>query len=370
MIEIKEVTTNRGRKEFVNFQFDLYKGNKNWVPPMKKDEVKQLCAETNPAFESCNAKFWTAWQNGKCVGRIGAIINEDYNVKSGKNYGRFTRFEVTNDAEVTKKLFDTAESWIKEQGMIGLHGPLGFNNLDNQGLLIEGFDYLPSVASVMHYPYMQKLIEDMGFVKENDWVEFRLKLDEVPEKATRLVEIIKKRNNLEVIHFKEKSEMKHYLKDVFHLLNKAFDELPYVTPFSDKLIESATKKYMDVLQPEYIVVIKKEGQMVAFIVGLPSLSVAMQKAKGKLFPLGFKHLMKALKKPNVMDLLLTGVDPHYQKLGLPAILISELQQSMINNGVEYVETTGMFETNLKGTTTWKNYEHIQHKRRRCYVKEF
>lgn len=368
MVEIKEVITHKDRKEFVNFQFDLYKGNKYWVPPMKKDEVKQLCAKTNLAFEFCDAKFWTAWLNGKCVGRIGAIINKNYNIKTGKKYGRFTRFEVVDDSKVSQALFNTAENWIKEKGMNLMHGPLGFTNLDNQGLLIEGFDYLPSIASVMHYPYMQKLIEDQGFQKENDWVEFRLKIEEVPEKATRLVEIIKKRNNLEVIHFKEKSEMKHYLVDVFHLLNKAFDELPYVTTFSDNLIESATKKYMDVLQPEYIIVIKKDGEMVAFIVGLPSLSKAMQKANGKLFPFGFRHIMKAFKNPEVMDLLLTGVDPHYQKLGLPAILISELQNSMINNGVKYVETTGMFETNLKGATTWKNYEHIQHKRRRCFVK--
>ncbi len=370
MIEIKEVITNKDKKDFVNFQFDLYKGSEYWIPPMKKDEIKQLSPETNPAFESSEAKFWTAWKDGKCAGRIGAIINEAYNKKTDKKYGRFTRYEVINDIEVSNKLFETAESWIKEKGMIGIHGPLGFNNLDNQGLLIEGFDYLPSIASVFHHPYMQNLIEQNGFKKENDWVEFRLKVDEIPDKALRLVEIIKKRNNLEVIHFTEKSEMKLYLKDVFHLLNRAFDELPYVTPFSDKLIESATKKYMDVLQPKYIVVIKKEGKMVAFIVGLPSLSKAMQKAKGKLFPFGFVHIMKAFKKPEVMDLLLTGVDPHYQKLGLPAILISELQQSMIDNGVKYVETTGMFETNLKGATTWKNYEHIQHKRRRCFVKEF
>lgn len=370
MIEIKEVVTAKDRKEFVDFQYHLYKGQKYWVPPIKKEEIKQLSCETNPAFESCEAKFWTAWKKGKCVGRIGAIINEAYNKKSGKNYGRFTRFEVINDSEVTSQLFETAETWMKEKGMIGIHGPLGFNNLDNQGLLIEGFDYLPSIASVMHFPYMQKLIEDQGFEKENDWVEFRLTIEEVPDKAKRLVDIIKKRNNLEVIHFREKSEMKLYLKDVFHLLNKAFDELPYVTPFSDNLIEHAAKKYMDVLQPKYIIVIKKDGEMVAFIVGLPSLSKAMQKAKGSLFPFGFMHVMKALKNPEVMDLLLTGVDPHYQKLGLPAILINELQSSMIENGVQYVETTGMFETNLKGATTWKNYEHIQHKRRRCFVKEF
>ncbi len=370
MIEIKEVVSEKDRKEFIDFQFKLYKDNKFWVPPMKKDELKQLSAKTNPAFDFCDAKFWTAWKNGKCVGRIGAVINKDYNKKTGKEMGRFTRFEVIDDKEVTKKLFETAENWIKQQGMIGVHGPLGFTNLDNQGLLIEGFEYLPSIASVMHYPYMQKLIEDLGYVKENDWIEFLLKIEEVPEKALRLVEIIKKRNNLEVIHLKEKSEMKLYLNDIFHLLNRAFDELPYVAPFSDKMIASAAEKYMEVLLPKYIVIIRKEGEVVAFIVGLPSLSKAMQKAGGKLFPLGFTHVMKALKNPEVMDLLLTGVDPHYQKMGLPAILISELQRSMIDNGVKYVETTGMFETNMKGATTWKNYDYIQHKRRRCFVKEF
>ncbi len=370
MIEIKEVISERDKREFVDFQFRLYKKNEYWVPPMKSDELKQLSPETNPAFDFCDAKFWTAWKNKKCVGRIGAIINKDYNKKIGVEMGRFTRFECVDDSEVSSKLFKTAEKWIKKQGMKGVHGPLGFTNLDNQGLLIEGFDYLPSIASVMHWPYMQKLIEDLGYEKENDWVEFRLKIEEIPEKATRLVDIIKKRNNLEVIHFKEKSDMKLYLNDVFHLLNKAFDELPYVAPFSDKLIESASKKYMDVLLPKYIVVIKKDGKLVAFIVGLPSLSKAMQKARGKLLPLGAIHIMKALKNPEVMDLLLTGVDPQYQKLGLPAILINELQQSMLENGVKYVETTGMFETNLKGATTWKNYDHVQHKRRRCFVKMF
>lgn len=370
MIQVKEVVTNKHIKQFVDFPYTLYKDNAFWIPPIKKDEIKQLKAETNPAFDFCDAKFWTAWRNGKCVGRIGAVINKDYNKKTGIEMGRFTRFEVIDDKDVTRKLFETAENWIKEQGMIGVHGPLGFTNLDNQGLLIEGFDHLPSIASVMHWPYMQKLIEDLGYVKENDWLEFRLKIEEVPKKALRLVEIIKKRNNLEVIHLKEKSEMKLYLKDIFHLLNRAFDELPYVTAFSDRLIEGASKKYMDVLLPKYIVIIRKDGETVAFIVGLPSLSKAMQKAGGKLFPFGFMHIMKALKNPEVMDLLLTGVDPHYQKMGLPAILISELQQSMIENGVKYVETTGMFETNLKGATTWKNYDHIQHKRRRCFVKEF
>ncbi len=369
MIRIKEVVTNKEIKQFVDFPFKLYKNNPNWVPPIKAEEIKQLKKDQNPAFDFCDARFWLAYKDGKIVGRIAAIINHDYNKKIGKKMGRFSRLEFIDDLEVSDKLLETAENYFREMGMEAVHGPLGFTNFDNQGLLIEGFDYLPSIASVMHFPYYKEHIEKRGYVKENDWVEFRLKIEEVPEKAIRLADIIAKRNNLEIIHPKEKSELKVYLKEVFGLLNDAFEELPYVAPFSGKMIEYSAKKYLDVIVPKYVILIKKEGQIVAFIVGLPSLSKAMQKAKGKLFPMGVFHLMKALKNPKEMDLLLTGVHPHYQKLGLPAILITELQKQMIANGVEWVETTGMFETNTKGITTWKNYEHIQHMRRRCFVKE-
>jgi len=371
MLEIREVKSEKDIKNFVNFQFDLYKNNKYWVPPIKSDEIKALKPETNPAFEFCDAKFWTAWKDGKCVGRIGAIINYDYNKKIGKKMGRFSRFEFIDDKEVSKTLLETAESWLKEQKMEAVHGPLGFTNFDNQGLLIEGFDYLPSIASVMHFPYYQKHIEDMGYGKEIDWVEFRLKMGkEIPAKATRLANIIKERNNLEVLKFKTKEELKTVMVNVFKLLNEAFAELPYVAPFSENLINYYADKYFKVINPEYVIVIKKEGTIVAFIVGMPSLSKAMQKAKGKLFPFGFIHILNAMKNPEEMDLLLTGVHPDYQKLGLPAILINELQSVIMKHNIKYVETTGMFETNTKGITHWKSYDHIQHKRRRCFVKEF
>jgi len=370
MVEIKEVITSKDIKQFVDFQFELYKGHPYWVPPLKADEKKALSAKTNPAFEFCDAKFWTAWKDGKCVGRIGAIVNHTYNDKIGKKKGRFSRMEFIDDKEVSEKLFKTAEEWLKQQGMEAVHGPLGFTNFDNQGLLIEGFDYLPSIASVMHYPYFQKHIEALGYGKEIDWVEFRLKMgEEIPEKAIRLAEIVKKRNNLEVLHFKTKADLKVVMRDVFGLLNKAFDELPYVAPFSQKMINYYADKYFKVLNPEYVKVIKKEGEVVAFIVGMPSLSEAMQKANGKLFPFGFMHLLKAMKHPEVMDLLLTGVDPKYQRLGLAAILINELQQVIQKHNIKFTETTGMFETNQKGITTWKSYDHIMHKRRRCFVKE-
>jgi len=369
MVNIKEVVSKNDFKQFVNFQFDLYKANEFWIPPLKQEELKQLKPDTNPAFGFCDAKFWTAWKDNKCVGRIGAIINHSYNEKIGQKMGRFSRIEFIDDQEVSELLIKTAENWLIEKGMENIHGPLGFTNFDNQGLLIEGFDYLPSIASVMHFPYYQKHIDRLGYEKENDWLEFRLKIEAVPEKAQRLAEIIKKRNNLEVIHFETSKQLQTYIKDVFGLLNEAFAELPYVAPFPEKVIDFYASKYLKVLKAKYVIVIRKDDKMVGFIVGLPSLSKAMKKANGKLLPFGFYHILQAMNHPEEMDLLLTGVDPHYQKMGLPAILINELQKSMIENGVKYVETTGMFESNLKGATHWKNYDHIQHKRRRCYVKK-
>ena len=368
MIQIREVVSSRDYQDFLNFPFQLYKDNPYWVPPLKKGEQEMLDPKINPAYDFCDARFWTAWKDRKCVGRIGAIINHAYNEKINRQMGRFTRMEFIDDREVSSMLFATAEQWLRDQGMEAVHGPLGFSNIDNQGLLIEGFDYLPSQASVMHFPYYQEHIEALGYGKEEDWVEFRLTIGEVPEKAQRLADIIMKRNNLQVLRFKDKSQFKQYANQLFRLMSDSFDELPYVTRFTDRMIDFIIKKYTDILQPKYIVLILRDEQLVGFIVGMPSLSKALQKAKGKLFPTGLVHLQRALKKPEVVDLLLTGVDVHYQKLGLPAILINELQKSIIENGGKYVETTGMFESNLKGATHWKNYEHIQHKRRRCFVK--
>lgn len=368
---IKQVENSKGLREFVDFQFRHYRNDRFWVPPLRKDELNILSRDKNPAYAFCEGRFWIASDSsGKSIGRIGAVINKNYNEKTGRKYGRITRIEFVDDPEVSSQLFNTAESWLRDYGMELVHGPLGFTNIDGQGLLIEGFDYLPSVASVHNKSYYKDHFEKNGYAKENDWVEFRLTLAEsIPEKAIRLAEVIKKRFGLEVIHFSNTSELTDVSKQIFSLMNKAFDELPYVVPFSDELSEFYIRKYFRVLNPEFVKVIKKEDKILAFILGMPSLSEAMQKANGRLFPFGIKHIMKAIRKPSVVDLMLTGVDPEYQAMGLPAILIAELQQVMIRYGVMQVETTGIFESNQKAIQHWKNYENIQHKRRRCYIKE-
>jgi len=368
-IEIREAVTKSDLQKFVKFPFTLYKGNKFWVPSIINDEVKSLTPENNPAFSFCKAKFWLAYKDGKIAGRIGAIINEASNQRSGEKSGRFSRVEFINDHEVAKLLFGTAESWLKEQGMAKVMGPLGFSNLDLQGMLVEGFDHLPSIASVYHLPYYREHLEKLGYEKEIDWLEFRLTLGDAPvEKANRGAALIQKRFGIEVVHFKRMEELLPYSDTIFTILNDAFSELPFVTPFSPEMMAFYKEKYIKILNPEFVKMVKLKGEMIGFIIGLPSLSEAMQKANGKLFPFGFMHILKARKGKDVMDQLLTGVKKEVMSTGAGVILMAEIQKQMLSKGMKYIETTGIFETNSNAISNWKNYEHIQHKRKRCFRK--
>jgi hypothetical protein len=370
-VEIREVKTGSDAKQFVNVQFDIYKGSKFWVPPLKAGETRSLFPKTNPAFEFCKARFWLAYKNNKCVGRIGCIINEAYNKKTGEQMARFSRLDFFDDAEVASKLISTAELWAVEQGMIGIHGPLGFANLDTQGMLVEGFDQLQSIGSVYHHPYYHTYIEKLGYLKEIDWVEFRLTLGDAPvEKANRGAALIMKRYGIEVMHFKKMDELLPYSDTIFKILNDAFSELPYVSEFTPKMMNFYKEKYIKLLNPEFVKMVILKGEPVGFIVGLPSLSEAMQKAKGKLFPWGFFHILKALKGKDVMDQMLTGVKKEVMSTGAGVILMAEIQKQMLSKGMKYIETTGIFENNINAISNWKNYEHIQHKRKRCYRKMF
>lgn len=372
-IEVRKLSSSSDYKNFINFQFSLYKNDKMWVPPIKDDEINSIKAKYNPSFKFCDADFWIAIIDNEVVGRIGAIINHKYNEERGEKMGRFSRFECIDNKEVAKELLTTAEEWVKSKGMNGIYGPLGFNNLDHQGMLIEGFDYLPSIASEYHKPYYKSLVEELGYEKEIDWLEYRLTLGErAQNKAIRGSELIKKRYGIKVIHFNNTDELKPYINNVFEILNNSFNVLPFVSKFDESLSDFYAKKYLQILNPKFVKMVEKDDELIGFIVGLPSLSEAMQKANGKLFPLGIIHIMKALKGKGIdtMDQMLTGVKTEFQSTGAAVILQAELQNAMIEHGLKYIETTGMFETNEKAIGNWKNYEHIQHKRKRCFVKKF
>lgn len=370
MIEIKQVKTNKEFKSFVKLPFEIYKDNKFWVPYIIKDELKSLRPKTNPAFENCEAEFWLAYKDNKLVGRIGAIINHSYNQKVEEKIGRFTRLEFFDDEEVSRGLISTAEEWLKSRGMTRVLGPLGFNNLDNQGLLVEGFDYIAAMGSVYHLPYYHKHIEKLGYSKEIDWIEFRFKYDDIPEKGLRLKDVIEKRFNVKVLNLKTRKDIEPYIIKLFNLVNDSFVDLPFVSRFSDKLISFYSKKYLTIIQPRFVkIVVNEQDDIVGFIISIPSISKAMQKANGKMFPFGFIHILKALRKPVEFELLLAGINPKMQGMGIPALIMTSLQtEYMKHQKPGWVETTGNFETNHKAYEHWKNYDFIQHKRKRCYQK--
>lgn len=371
-IIIKACTSAADFKAFVQFPFDLYKGNQYWVPPMKKDELNALQPATNPAFQHCDAQFWIAINNGKVVGRVGAIINKLHNEATAEQLCRVSRIEFVDDKNVSAALLQQVEDWAKEKGMLGVHGPLGFTNLDHQAIMIEGFDHLPSIASEYHLPYYLSHFDAAGYGKEMDWVEFRLKQEkQLPEKALKLNDMIRNRYSLKVIHFTTRSELKAYANKIFDLLNIAFGELFGFVKMDKTLADFYINKYFSILNPKFVKVVEdKDANVIGFIISLPSLSEAMQKANGSLLPFGWWHLTQALKKPKVVDLLLTGIHPNWQAQGVSALLITELSKVLIEHGVEYVETTGMLETNEKAINNWKTFDHIQHKRKRCFRKMF
>nr|WP_321409017.1 GNAT family N-acetyltransferase [uncultured Carboxylicivirga sp.] len=369
-IIIKEVTNNQTLNDFVKFPYQLYKTNKYWVPPMIDEERNALVPEKNPAFEFCKVKLWVAYIENKCVGRVGGIINSLWIEKKGENIGRFTRPEFIDNKEVSAKLMATVENWLQSEGMVELQGPLGFSNLDHQGCLIEGHDWLPSVASDYHMDYFQEHFEALGYEKEIDWLEFRITFpDALPEKSFKVAEMLIKRYGLKPQNFKSSKELEPYKAKVFELFNKAFAELFGTFQLPPKVINFYMKKYFPILNPRYVkIILDKEDEMAGFLIALPSLSKAMQKAKGKLFPFGWYYIMKALKNPTEMDLMLTGVKPELQKMGVAALLMNDLWKTAEEDGIKYVETTGMLENNHVAIQMWKSFDHIQHKRKRCFKK--
>ncbi len=371
-VEIREVTTKKDLKAFVNLPYKLYKGNKNWVPPIKKDEYHFLDPNHNPALKKFKNKFFIALKDGKVVGRVGAAINHLYNEKTGKKYVRIIKPEFIDDPEVFDALIKALEDFGRENGMELIHGPLGFTNLDQQGLLIEGFDRLQPVASVQHLPYYKDHFERLGFEKEEDWIEMRITItEEEIKRGERLLPMIMKRFGLNLVEITDmKAAKEKYVNILFDILNEAFKDLPYVVPFDDELRDYYVEKYFSVLNPKYIKVIEKDGELAAFSLAMPSLSKALQKANGHLFPFGVFHIMRALKKNDTLELLLTGVRDKYRTLGLGAVVIGWQQDTFWKNGGRYFETTGMLESNKAVLANWKQYKvKEQHRRRRCYVKK-
>lgn len=370
-IEVKEVTSPRELKRFVSFPYLLYANNRYWVPPIRRDEIHSLRTDKNPAFEFCETKFWLAFKDGKIVGRVAGIINRRYNQKWNDRAARFGWLDFIDDQEVSGRLLQEVEHWAREHGMCKIQGPLGFTDMDGEGMLVEGFEEMSTLGALYNYPYYQRHIEQCGYSKDVDWVEYEVAVSGItPEKIARMSEIALTRNHLRVLRVKKAKELLPYAKKIFHVLNEAYKDLYGFVELSENQIDMYVKQYFGFIIPEFVpVVLDSNDDVVAFGIAMPSLSRALQRCNGHLFPFGFIRVLRAMKKNTRADLYLTAVRPDMQNKGINAILIHESNKVFIARKIEKVETNRELEENAKVRAQWKFYESRQHKRRRCYKKE-
>lgn len=371
-VTIKKVSTKQELKKFIRFNYDFYKENPYSVPDLYDDMVRTFSPKKNAAFEFCEADYFLAEQDGKIVGRVAAIINHRANEKWNRKVVRFGWIDFVDNEEVSRELLEAVKQWGRERGMNEIEGPLGFTDLDAEGMLIEGFDQLSTMATIYNYPYYPKHMERLGLEKAADWVEMKIYIPEaIPEKHQRISDIIQRKYNLRVQKFTSKKEVlkSGVAHDIFRLINDSYEPLFGFSRMTEKQIDQYVKMYVPVLDLRMVTVVKnEEDEIVAVGVSMPSLSEALQKAKGKLLPFGWFHLLKALmwKRPRVLDLLLVGVRPDYQGKGVNALLFTDLIPVYQKLGFEYAESNPELEMNDKVQNQWQYFQTEQHKRRRCY----
>jgi hypothetical protein len=370
-VQIREVTTKRDLRRFVDFPYALYKNHPCWVPPVRMDEFNILRRDKNPAFEHCEAAYWLAVKDGRVAGRIAGLINRLYIEKTGNRYARFGWIDFIDDREVSAALVGAVEKWAAQKGMTGVHGPLGFTDLDCEGMLVEGFDKLGTLATIYNHAYYPVHMEALGFKKDVDWVEYEVAVPQKPdETVARVADIARKRNKLHLLEAKHKKDILPYAHELFELIDAAYAKLYGVVPLSPRQVDAYIKQYFGFIKPEFVpIILDEEGRMAAFGITMPSLSRALQKCRGRLFPFGIIHLLKALNKNELADLYLVAVRPDLQGKGVNAILIHQMNLVYNKLGVKKVESNPELETNLLVQGQWKYFDRKQHKRRRCFIKE-
>jgi hypothetical protein len=370
-IEIKQVVTSKDLRRFIGYPFKLYAGNKYWCPPLKFDERNTFNPKKNHAFEFCEAAYWLAYRGNEIVGRIAGIINHKGNELWNEKLIRFGWIDFIDDLEVSRKLLDTATAWGKSKGMTGIHGPLGFSDMDPEGMLIKGFDELHAMTTIYNYAYYPVHMEKHGFGKAADWVQWEFEVSpEIPDKVDRLSLLVQEKYKLKIVKAKKAKDLLPYAKKMFSLQNVAFAELYGFVPLTDKQMEYYTKQYFGFIRPDFVsFVVDEHDEIVGFGVSMPNLTRAMQKCNGRIFPFGFIHLLRAIKKNDTIDMYLNGVRPDYQGKGINALYYNEMHKSYIRNGIKKAVTSPQLEDNAKALTIWKNFKGRQHQTRRCWIKE-
>lgn len=373
-INLKQVTTRKELKTFVRFANDMYKGNKYYVPYLTYDDISTLDKTKNPAYEFCESELYLAYKDGQLVGRVAAIINHKANEAWKVKQVRFGWFDFIDDTEVSATLLNAVSEFGRKAGMTQIVGPLGFTDFDPEGMLVEGFDRLSTMALIYNHPYYPNHMKKHGYYKETGWVEYRITIPkELPERHKRIAEAVIERYGL-VIKKKTRREIKkeNYGKKIFKLINETYCHLYGYSLLSEKQIDKYVDLYLSLVDMDMLTFIEDaEGDLIAAGISIPSLSEALQKCNGELYPFGWWHLLKSMyiKKPDTLDLLLIGVRPDYQNKGVNSLLFYDLIERYNRLGFKYAETNANLETNAKVQAMWESFEKELHKRRWVFGKE-
>lgn len=373
-IEIIPVTSRKELKQFVQFFYDLYRGNDYAVPYLFSDEMSTLEHDGNPSFECCEAEYFMAIKDGKMVGRVAAIINHRANERWDRKQVRFSWFDFVDDPEVSAALLKTVEDWGRAKGMTEIAGPIGFIDTDREGMLVEGFDELSTMYINYNYPYYSQHMEQRGYEKANDWVELRVKVPEVvPDKFAKITEMVRKRYGLRVHKFSRKELVQDgWGERIFDLLNETYKNLYGFSQLSDHQIDKLVNDYIKLADLNLVTGIMDGDKLVGFGVTFPSFSKALRKTRdGRFLPFGWWHLLKILKwhKTNTVDLLLIGVLPEYRSKGANALIFDDLIRQFRSYGFDWAITGPQMETNEGVLSQWQYLESEQIRRHRCYKKD-
>lgn len=374
-ITIKKVTNKSELKKFIRLNYELYKNNPYSVPDLYDDMLNTFNKKKNAAFEFCDADYFLAYKDNELVGRVAAIINHKANSVWNKKEVRFGWIDFIDDQEVSGALIKAVEEWGKERGMEYIQGPLGFTDFDAEGMLVEGFDQLSTMATTYNYPYYPEHMERLGFGKDADWLEFKIYIpDAIPEKHQRISELIQRKYNLKVKKYTSAKKIaRDYGQAIFELMNEAYSLLYGYSPLSQGQIDQYVKMYLPIVDLRMVTLITDaDDKLIAVGISMPSLSEALQKAKGRMLPFGWYYLLKALfmkRRAKMLDLLLVAVKPEYQNKGVNALLFSDLIPIYQKLGFIFAESNPELEMNGKVQAQWEYFKTEQHKRRRAFVKK-
>lgn len=372
-IILQEVKSFWQQYKFAKFGNDLYKDCKEFCPHLLLDEIGTFNPKRNPSYEVCESIQYLAYRDGKIVGRIAGIINHEANKRWGVNKVRFGWIDFIDDQEVSRALLDAVAAWGRSKGMDSLNGPVGFTDWDYEGLLIEGFEHLAPMASLYNFPYYEKHMEAYGLTKENDWIEMQLYPQcPTPERAVRVAKIVSERYHLRVDKVHSARELvRKYGMEYMDMLDEAYQKLYNFQPMTQRQKEHYKNVYFPLLNFDFVtIVVNEKNEIVGVGMGMPDISHALRKCKGYLFPFGWIRVLRALraKQMEAFDLLLIGVRPDYQGMGVNAVIIAEQHPYFVKYGIQRVETTSIMETNTRNIANWEMFPHKTHKRRRAYQK--